>query len=193
MPNTPSPFPVYTPDNAPSQSVPHLQAAFKAFNMIPNLEGVMAGAPALLESYVTTWALFETTSLSPIERQIVYQVANFENNCEYCVPWHTILSEQAGMEKEDVEALRQGSPLSTTKHEALRVFTRAMIRTRGSIAPTDLQAFLNAGYAEQQVMEVILGLAIKTMSNYTNAIAQTPLDSAAQRRVWQKPTLREGR
>ena len=193
MTEKPTPFPVYTPDNAPPQSVPHLKVALVDFKMIPNLEAVMAGAPALLESYVTTWALFDTTSLSLVERQIVYQVANFENNCEYCVPWHTILSEQAGMAKADVEALRQGSPLSTAKHEALRVFTQAMIRTRGSIAPTDLQAFFDAGYTEQQAMEVILGLAIKTMSNYTNAIAQTPLDQAAQRRTWQKPTLREGR
>ena len=88
--------------------------------MIPNLEGVMAGAPALLESYVTTWAAFDKTSLSPVERQIVYQTANFENNCEYCVPWHTVLSEKAGMSDNDVQALREGRELETDKHEALR-------------------------------------------------------------------------
>ena len=60
--------------------------------MIPNLEKTMASAPTLLESYATCWSLFQNTSLSPVERQIVYQTANFENECDYCVPWHTLLS-----------------------------------------------------------------------------------------------------
>ena len=76
------------------------------------------------------------------------------------------------------------------KHEALRVFARDMVRTKGSLAPAEVKAFFDAGYSEKHALEVVLGLAVKLMSNYTNAIAQTPLDDAAQAKAWKKPALR---
>jgi len=175
-----TPFKRFTLEDAPATSVPYLEAAQKAFGLIPNVEQVMAQAPSLLGSYMTAWDLFDETSLNPAERQIVYQTANFENNCEYCTPWHTILAENAGLSADDVEALRNGDTLSDPKQEALRLFTRALARTSGSIEPA----------AEQSALEVVQGLAVKLMSNYTNSIAQTPLDEAAQSKAWKKPSLR---
>jgi len=186
----PSRFPLYDKDDAPEKSRSYLEQVEAAFGMIPNLERVMAGAPALLAAYVTAWDRFDETTLTPAERQIVYQTANFENNCEYCMPWHTVLAEKSGLAPADVEALRHAAPLSNPKQEALRVFTRDLLRTRGSVEPAALRAFLNAGYGEVQALEVVLGLGVKLMSNYTNAIAQTPLDRAAQHKAWKKPSLR---
>lgn len=186
----PAAFPILNEETAPEASLPFLAQAKASFGLIPNVEGVMAQAPALLETYMTGWDVFDQTSLSPQDRQIVYLAANFENNCEYCLPWHTILAEQVGFSKADVEALRLGAPLSDPKQETLRRFARDLVRTQGNIEPSALQLFLDAGYTQQQALEVILGLAIKTMSNYTNAIAQTPLDAAAQGKAWKKPNLR---
>ncbi len=186
----PSPFPLYGKDDAPEKSRPYLEQAEAAFGLIPNVERVMAAAPGLLAAYMTAWDQFDETTLTPAERQIVYQTANFENNCEYCLPWHTILAENSGLAPVDVEALRHAAPLSDPKQEALRVFTRDLLRTRGSVEPAALRAFLDAGYGEVQALEVVLGLGVKLMSNYTNAIAQTPLDEAAQHKAWKKPSLR---
>ncbi len=185
-----APFPLMDKDSAPVKSHSYLTKAKENFGLIPNVEKVMAQAPALLASYMNAWDEFNESSLSEIERQIVYQTANFENNCQYCTPWHTILSENAGMAEQDVESLRCGAPLLDKKHESLRIFTRELIRTQGSIEPNALKAFFNVGYSEQQAMEVILGLSIKTMSNYTNSIAQTPLDDEAMTKKWVKPSLR---
>ncbi len=190
--NTPAPFRIFTPADALAESAQLLNSAVEQFGMIPNLEGVMAAAPALLETYLKGFDLFQKTSLTAIEQQIVYQTANFENNCEYCVPWHTLLSRNAGMSPTDIWALRQGSQLSDAKHEALRVFTQSLIRNRGNLCPADLSDFFAAGYTERHGMEVVLGLAIKTMSNYTNSIAQTPLDHSVKRYVWKKPNLKSG-
>jgi AhpD family alkylhydroperoxidase len=182
-------FKIYDEQSAPEASRPVLAQTKQDFGMIPNLERVMAAAPAVLEGYVHLWALFGTTSLTPIERQVVYQTANFENDCEYCVPWHTKLSKAAGMPATEVEALRQGTRLSDPKLEALRQFTRVLIAERGKIMVADLQAFLGAGYSQEQSLEVILGIAIKVMSNYTNSIAGTPLDQAVMSLEWKKPKL----
>ena len=182
-------FPLHDETTAPEAARPALATTKQNFGMIPNLERVMAGAPALLQAYCAAEELFESTSLSPIERQVVYQTANFENECDYCVPWHTYLSAQAKMGAGDIEALRNGSRLSGTKLEALRNFARRLIHTRGKISPNDLEDFINAGYDDSQALEVVLGLAVKTMSNYTNSIAGTPLDTIMRKYSWRKPKI----
>lgn len=182
-------FPIHNVATAPEASKPLLEQAKKNLGIIPNLERVMAESPALLEGYVHLWELFDTTSLSPIERQVVYQTANFENQCEYCVPWHTKLSQLAGMAPNDIEALRQGANLADPKLEALRQFTKSLILNRGKIAEAELNAFFAVGYSAQQALEVVLGIAIKTMSNYTNSIAGTPLDKAIEKLSWKKPVI----
>lgn len=182
-------FPLHDETSAPDAARPALAATRANFGMIPNLERVMAAAPSLLAAYSAGWDLFDETSLTPIERQVVYQTANFENECDYCVPWHSLLAEQAGMPEEERAALREGAALPDAKRDALRRFTRAMIQNRGKIAPAELDAFFAAGYEPQQALEVVLGLAIKTMSNFTNSIAGTPLDQAVADRAWRKPRI----
>lgn len=182
-------FPRFNEETAPEESRAALAATRAGFGMIPNLERTMAAAPALLKSYAFAWEVFEKTSLTPVERQVVYQTANFENECNYCVPWHTLLSKEAGMPAHDVAALREGTPLSDAKLEALRTFTRVLIVNRGKASPHDLHALLEAGYTPVHALEVVLGVAIKTMSNFTNAIAGTPLDAAVKAHAWQKPRI----
>lgn len=181
-------FKVHDESSAPEASKPILIEVKKGFGMIPNLERVMAEAPALLAGYVYLWNLFDTTSLTPIERQVVYQTANFENECGYCIPWHTKLAQVLGMPESEIEALRDGSGLSDTKLEALRQFTRTLIAERGKASRDDIEVFFAAGYSHQQALEVILGIGIKVMSNYTNSIAGTPLDSQVEYLRWKKPS-----
>jgi alkylhydroperoxidase family enzyme len=182
-------FPIFTETTAPAAAQPDLAAVKADFGMIPNLEGVMAAAPTLLAAYSSAWAHFNETSLTPVERQVVYQTANFENECTYCVPWHTYLSIQADMSPADVDALRTGTQLSNSKLEALRAFTKSLLHNRGKASQADLEQFFAAGYTPQQALEVVLGLAIKTMSNFTNSIAGTPLDKAVTKHTWQKPKI----
>lgn len=187
------PFKQFTEKTAPAAAKEMLETTIKDFGMIPNLESVMAGAPALLASYNHCWDKFKSTSLSAIEQQVVYLTINFENNCEYCVPWHTLLSQQVNMPAAEIQNLRDGCALEDKKLNALHQFTKSLLRTSGSIAPADLQDFKAAGYTEQQALEVVLGIATKVMSNYTNAVAQTPLDEEVVSLRWKKPSLRGDR
>ena len=186
-------FPLLDETSAPKGALEALAATKKNFGMIPNVEKVMALAPQLLSGYAHMRELFETTTFTPIERQVVFMTANFENECSYCVPWHSMLAKNAGMEKSEVGALRSGAPLADPKLQALRVFTRTLIANRGKASEAELQVFFNAGYSDAQALEVILGLAIKLISNYTNSIAGTPLDPEAEHLRWEKPVIRERR
>ena len=186
-------FPLLDETTAPNGVLEALETTRKNFGMIPNVEKVMASAPQLLAGYAHLWDLFNTTSLTPIERQVVYMTANFENECNYCIPWHSMLAKNAGMKASEIDALRSGAPLADPKLEALRGFARSLIANRGKASETDLRQFFDAGFSDAQALEVILGLAIKLISNYTNSVAGTPLDPEVEHLRWEKPLIRERR
>ena len=182
-------FTIHTLETAPQESKQALAHAKETFGFIPNLEGISAEAPALLKGSMALWDLFETTSLTPIEQQVIYLTANYENSCDYCMAAHSGLAKAIGMPRKYIEALRNGTPIPDLKLQALRHFTQQMVKTRGWVDDSEIEAFMKAGYTQQHVLEVILGIAIKVIHNYTNHIAKTPLDRQFQPNVWSKPRV----
>ena len=180
-------FKIHTLETAPEEAKLSLEHAKKTFGFIPNLEGICAESPALLKGGMALWDLFESTSFSAIEKQVVYLTINYENECHYCMAAHTGLAKYTGVSAEDIEALRNGTPLSDSKLQALRYFTQRMVQTRGWVEDLEIEEFMAAGYTKQQVLEVILGIAVKVIHNYTNHIATTPLDKVFQPHAWSKP------
>ncbi len=135
------------------------------------------------------WDLFTATSFSPIEQQIIYLTVNYEHECHYCMAAHSGLAKMMGMKSEDIQALRDNTPLKEPKLQALRRFTQLMIQARGWVEDAEIQEFLAVGYGKQQVLEVILSIAIKVIHNYTNHIAKTPLNKPFQPYIWSKPGI----
>jgi len=176
-------FPIHTARTAP-EAKDLIETAQNAFGFLPNLLGTMAEAPALLEGYMTLATIFDQTDLSPTERQIVLMVNNRLNGCTYCMAAHTGISKSQGVSDDVIEALRQGTQIADPKLEALRVFAVRVNETRGWPEQGDIDALLAAGYTKRTVLEVILGTAVKVMSNYTNHIARTPLDNAFAAVEW---------
>jgi AhpD family alkylhydroperoxidase len=160
--------------------------AAKTYGFVPNLLAVMAEAPALVNADVNLSRIFEETSLTAIERQVVLPATSFENKCECCVAAHSVIAAMQAVPTEVVEAIRNGQPIADSKLEALRRFTAEVVTTLGWPSESALQAFRKVGYREQQVREVVLGVGMKTLSNYTNHIAGTPLDKAFAKAAWSK-------
>jgi AhpD family alkylhydroperoxidase len=184
-------FTIHTQETAPAASKPMLDESQKAYGFVPGLLGVLAEAPKALEAYRVLGTLFTQTSLTTIEQHVVWLTINFENDCGYCVPAHTGLAKLDAVPDDVIEALRNGTPISDPKLEALRTFTVQVVHKRGWVADDDLQAFLDVGYRQQQILEVILGLAHKVISNYTDHVAKTPVDAVFKKFAWQKPAAAE--
>lgn len=180
-------FTVHTATSAPEAARATLSAAKSAFGFVPNLQGTMAESPELLAGYSTLWDLFSKSTLTPHEQQVVYFSSNFENECHYCMAGHTALAKMQKMDPAVIAALRAGQPLPDAKLEALHRFATLVVRNRGWVSDEDLDAFLAAGYTRQNVLEVVLGVATKVMSNYTNHIVHTELDSFMNGNEWTKP------
>lgn len=83
-----------------------------------------------------------------------------------------------GADDEIVDAVRNGGTLPNPKLDTLVSYVRTAVKSREHIDETDLQEFLDAGYSKQNALEVNLIIALKTISNYTNHLADTPLDEA---------------
>jgi AhpD family alkylhydroperoxidase len=184
-------FTIHTPETAPATSKPLLDKSLKAIGFVPGLLGVLAEAPQALEAYEVLGTLFKDTSLTTTEQHVVWLAINYENNCDYCVPAHTGLAKLDAVPDDVIEALRNGTPIADPKLEALRTFTVQVVNKRGWVTDDNVQAFLDAGYTQEQILEVILGLAQKVMSNYTNHIAKTPVDAVFKKFAWQKPVAAE--
>lgn len=179
-------FQVHDETSAPEAGKPLLEHSKKANGRIPGLHGVMAEAPGLLEGYGVLHQLFLNSSFNKDELTVVWQTVNVEHNCHYCVPAHTAMAK--GMQVDDAitDALRHETPLPNAHLEALRSFTLSMLRGRGNVDDSELQAFLDAGFTRRQILEVVLGIAQKVMSNYTNHLAQTPIDEVVSKYEWHK-------
>ncbi|EGN75924.1 hypothetical protein A28LD_0412 [Idiomarina sp. A28L] len=171
-------FKIHNIDSAPEGSKPLLKDSSDSFGMIPNLHGVMAEAPKVLEAYQRLHTLFSETSFNANELNVIWLAINVEHDCHYCIPAHTGIAKSMNVDDEIINALREKKSLSDKKLNALLNFTLTVVRKRGEISQEELAEFTSAGYTQQQVLEVILGVSQKIMSNYINHIAKTPVDDA---------------
>lgn len=169
-------FSIHNIESAPHESKKILETTKNLTGFIPNLYGVMAESPVLLKAYKEIGKLFNETSFSPIEREIIEMTINQVNGCTYCIAAHSYFDRLSEFPEDILNVLLENKPLGNPKLQTLRIFTRTIIEKRGWVLPEELETFLSAGYSKEQVLELIVGVVHKIMSNYINHIAETPID-----------------
>ena len=180
-------FEPHTAATAPEKGQPILEQVSEKYGFVPNLIGTMVESPETAEAYLTIGDLFAKTGFSATEQQIVLLTISRINGCEYCMAAHSTIAGMHEIDSQIIEALRDGSPLADPRLEALRLFTAEVIEQRGWVGEEQVEAFLAAGFERRAVFDVILGTALKTISNYTNHIAGTEVDAAFAPQRWTPP------
>ncbi len=173
-----SDFTLHTLDTAPQATRPLLQKIEKQLGFIPNLLAVMAESPATLEAYNVLTALFDKTAFTITERQLVLLSISRHRNCSYCLAAHGTIANMQKIPADILYAVYYNKALKDSKLEALRTFTLTVLTAEGFVDKNSLRDFYQAGYQKQHVLEVVLGISLKTLSNYVNHINDTPIDSA---------------
>lgn len=175
-------------DSANERQRAVLEKAKAQVGFIPNMYARMVNSPGLLETYLGGYAAFRNESgFSAAEQELIFLVISRENGCEYCVAAHSTLADmKSGLAPPVTEAIRDGHPINDAKLSVLADFTRTVLLTRGLPSQQAVEEFLAAGYGERQVLEIILAIAVKTLSNYSNHLFHTPLDDGFARRAWQQ-------
>ncbi|EWM11476.1 carboxymuconolactone decarboxylase family protein [Kutzneria sp. 744] len=166
----------HTLDTAPAAARRPLKATVDKLGYLPAPMARLAASPQLLDGFLKLSAMFETTSLEPVAREVVIMTVAVRNGCHVCVAMHTAMLGGIGADAELVAALREQRPLPDAKLEALRAFTIEVMAAAGGVDDVVLKEFLEHGYTTQQALEVVLGIGAYTLSTFANRMTKAPLD-----------------
>ncbi|MFT5599231.1 MAG: putative peroxidase-related enzyme [Urechidicola sp.] len=176
-----------TVEDADPQAREVLEQTQAKMGMVPNMYGVMANSPAMLQSYAQGYALFrEKSGFTPAEQEVVFLTISRENGCHYCMAAHSFVADNISkVPMEVTDAIRNDDAIADRKIAELRDFTRIMVVSRGHPNQDDVSAFVQAGYSESHILDIILAISVKTISNYANHVFDTPVDAAFKGRSWE--------
>ena len=183
-------FSPLTLETADGDSRAILEDAQARYGFVPNLLGNMAHAPVTAKGYLALGDLVGQSSFDATEQQVIMLAVSRYNECEYCVGAHSAISAMNKLPADVIDSIRSDQPIADSKLEALRAFTTRMVDQRGWLSEEDVGDFLAAGYSRGQILEVVLGVAMKTISNYTNHVAGTELDAAFADFAWKSANNR---
>lgn len=180
-------FELHTRESAPEASQPIIDQVNQVYGFFPNLYAVFAESPVAISTYLhISKQLKEHGALTPQEQQIAMLAVSRTNGCDYCVAAHTMVAGMAQVPAETIQTIRDGKLPSDPKQAALVRFALAALEHRGLIPESEQESFLTAGYTSRHALDVLSILALKTLSNYTNHLAHTPLDAAFEAHRWSK-------
>ncbi|MCX5139819.1 carboxymuconolactone decarboxylase family protein [Streptomyces sp. NBC_00338] len=170
-------FPDLTPASAPAAARPAMAAVAEKQGYLPTAVARLASSPEVLNGFLRMSALFESTTLDPLSREVLIMTVAVRNGCHICVAMHTAkltaLAADAGL----ITALRDGTgPLPDERLEAVRQFTLAVIATSGAVDEVTLQSFRSHGYTSRNALEVVLGIGTYTLSTLANRMTDAPID-----------------
>src|SRR5262249_53408472 len=173
---------LYTPltiATAPEASRPVLENIHKSFGFIPNLLTIFANNPTVLQGYLALDALYEKGSFTPREQQLILLAVSVENHCNYCTAAHPTVSKRTLRSPAQMVAdTRNNTSVPDKKLNAIVTLVKELVRERGYAKGETIENFIAAGYRKEQVMELLLAIALKTISNYLEHISPVPVDPA---------------
>lgn len=160
------------------QVSPANQALFdtlkKGLGMVPNLYATLA----LSENALGNYLAFQNarSSITGKAREVVNLVVSQVNGCQYCLAAHTVIGGMVGFTADQIIEIRRGTASFDTKLDALARLVKSIATERGHADPALLQAFFDAGWTQENLVDAIVVIGDKTVTNYLHATTQVPVD-----------------
>ena len=146
----------------------------KGLGFVPNLYAYYAKNETALGDYLALQN--RKTTLKAKEREVINLVTSQINGCRYCQSAHTVLGKMNGFTDEQVIELRNGSASFDPKLDALVKFTASVVENRGRASEESKDAFFAAGYTEANLIDVVIIIGDKIISNYIHNLTGFPID-----------------
>ncbi|MGW1405236.1 carboxymuconolactone decarboxylase family protein [Streptomyces sp. NPDC002403] len=169
-------FPDHTLESAPAAARRTMEAVTAKQGHLPSAVARIATSPELLDGFLRASAVFESTTLDPLSREVLIMTMATRNDCHVCVAMHTAKLDALGADPELIAALRERRPPADERLNAVREFTLAVLATAGAVDDAALRAFLGHGYTARNALEVVLGIGTYTMSTLANRMTGAPVD-----------------
>lgn len=172
---------VHNTTTAPESTRSRVESALKNNGFLPNLIGVLANSPAALETYQLVSEINGRAGLTLQEREVVQITAASVHGCGFCVAGHSAIAlKKANFTREQTRALQERTRLDDPHLQALAEFTRAVILQRGTVSDGELATVRSAGFTDEQLLAVILGISLATLCNFANNLAQNDINAELQ-------------
>lgn len=144
---------------------------------VPNLYATYAHSDTALENYLNFSSA--KTSLSAKEREVVNLAVSQVNECDYCLAAHTAIGKMNGFNDDQILELRAGRASFDNKLNALAQLAQDVTENRGRASEAALNNFFEAGYTKANLVDTIVLVGDKTISNYLHSTTQIPVDFPA--------------
>lgn len=141
---------------------------------VPNLYAYYAKNETALEDYLSLQN--RKSTLSKKEQEVVNLVVSQYNDCYYCQSAHSIIAGLNGYSKDQILELRKGHASFDSKLNELARFTLNTLASKGKVSQIDKEKFFSAGYSEANLIDVVLNIGDKTISNYIHNLAGFEID-----------------
>ena len=169
-------FPDHTIESAPAASRPAMEATAKQMGYLPAAVARLASSPELLNGFLKMTALFDTTTLEPVAREVAIFTVVTRNTCHICIAIHTARLTALDADPDLIAALREGKPVPDERLAAVQAFTLDVLDAAGAVPDRSLEVFLAQGYTIRNALDVVLGVGTYTMSTLANRMTRAPLD-----------------
>jgi AhpD family alkylhydroperoxidase len=149
----------------------------KSIGTVPNLYATLAHSEHALGSYLA----FQNSksSIAGKAREVVNLVVSQVNECEYCLAAHTVIGKMHGFTDEQILEIRSGKASFDAKLDALARLTRNIVIQRGHADASLVEAFFAAGWTKANLVDAIVTIGDKTVTNYLHATTRVPVDFPA--------------
>jgi uncharacterized peroxidase-related enzyme len=180
-------LPQVHPDHATPQQAELFTAVKRKLGRVPNLLRALANSPAALRGYLDfSGAIGTGDGLTAQQREIVALAVGEANGCEYCLAAHSTIGKMVGLSPEGIEAARRADGIDDASRAVAR-FASAVLASRGRLSDAELEAFHNAGFKDDAVVEVVAHVALNVYTNYFNNLAETDVDFPVAAPLANKP------
>lgn len=146
----------------------------KAVGFVPNLYAVMALSEHALGNYLALTS--GKSSLKAKEKEVVNLVVSQYNHCLYCLSAHTKFAKLNGFSDDQVLEIRKSQISFDSKLDALAKVVKSIVENKGHADPEILDSFFAAGYTDENLLDAIILVGDKTITNYLHAITKVPVD-----------------
>lgn len=157
---------------------PKNQAIFDNFQhrigFVPNIHATLAYSDTALESYMHLSN--GETSLTYKEKESINLVVSQVNDSKYCIAAHSHFGNRNGFTKKEILEIRNGHNSFDPKLDLLIKLTKEIAETKGKINPEAIEKFLKAGYTMGNVIDIVICIADKMITNYVHNITQVAVD-----------------
>ncbi|QWX83453.1 carboxymuconolactone decarboxylase family protein [Cellulophaga sp. HaHaR_3_176] len=146
----------------------------KGVGFVPNLFATYAYSENALQNYLALSGA--KTSLKAKEKEVVNLAVSQVNECAYCLAAHTAIGKMNGFTDAQVLELRAGKASFDGKLNALAALSKNITENRGATDEAVVQEFFNAGWTKENLVDTIVLVGDKTISNYLHKTTDVPVD-----------------